>query len=336
MSVRLLRKSSDTPNITNRDDANMIRYAYGGSDGVVKNFGSELSYSTLTSRFIINSGKVVVQGWEVNVDSWELNLSTVTGTQYHLVYLEVNIASEIASIKSTYLTDSVPSIDPGDDLTQYPNGTARIPLYSFKISSKTISSVEKKFSVLEYESTNLSQINTNITSLKSRMGIAEENIDSLEENVDSLEERLSKLGFKQGSVTIPSSTSEKVVVLSSDSILKRQGNYVIGKLFLEIENGSSIGNPELDDIENALGSLGIIPKNFLPAQDTQIHIILSGTALFGVDTQLIPAFCSARCLGSISASTGKISTTDTPQIYSYYFFPRYVEITFGYEAAPLT
>lgn len=165
MSVRLLRKSSDTPNITNRDDANMIRYAYGGSDGVVKNFGSELSYIVSGSNFVLTSGKIVVQGWEVIVDSWELNLSTVTGTQYHLVYLEVNAASETAVIKSTYLTNSVPSIEPGDDLTQYLNGTARIPLYSFKISSKSISSVKKEFSVLEYTNPRIDTAEKVLTSL---------------------------------------------------------------------------------------------------------------------------------------------------------------------------
>lgn len=304
MSVKLLRKSSDLPSITNRDDASMIRYAYGGSDGVVKNFGSELSYSTLTSRFIINSGKVVVQGWEVNVGSWELNLSTVTGTQYHLVYLEVNIASEIASIKSTYLTDSVPSIDPGDDLTQYPNGTARIPLYSFKISSKTISSVEKKFSVLEYESTNLSQINTSITSLESRMGTAEDNIDSLEE-------RLSKLGFREGAVVLVDGST------ASFNYLKRQGNYVIGNIMCKRNSGF----PARGD-GTSYYLIGSIPEEFLPKLNERTIALVTGKTTGGIEYEA-GGGTSVKTTGEIFVYSGADKVTG-------------VEVYFGYEAAPLT
>lgn len=289
MSVRLLRKSSDTPNITNRDDANMIRYAYGGSDGVVKNFGSELSYSTLTSRFIINSGKVVVQGWEVNVDSWELNLSTVTNTQYHLVYLEVNTASEIASIKSAYLTGSVPSIDPGDDLTQYPNGTARIPLYSFKISSKTISSVEKKFSVLEYESTSLSQI-------KSRMDMAEE--------------RLSKLGFREGTIT-PSASDSTI----TKNFLRRQGNYVIGQFAGSVEDANILPPWSENDTYTVVGT---IPPDFVPGE----YQTLSSTITFKPE---------------YTTYTSESPIIITPMGEMLISFRRILSwsVTIGYEAAPL-
>lgn len=152
MSIRLIRQSSDTPNITNRDDTRMTRFAYGGIDGVVQGFGSELSYAVSGSKFVLNSGCIVLQGWEVDVEGtgWELDLSTVVGTQYHLVYLEVSVGVESAVIKSTYLTGSTPSIDFGDDLTKYPEGTARLPLYSFVIENGTIHSVVKKFSTLSY------------------------------------------------------------------------------------------------------------------------------------------------------------------------------------------
>ena len=36
MSIRLIRQESQTPNVTNHDDARMVRYAYGGFDGFVK------------------------------------------------------------------------------------------------------------------------------------------------------------------------------------------------------------------------------------------------------------------------------------------------------------
>ena len=36
MGVRLIRQNSNTPNVTNIDDARMVRYAYGGYDGYVR------------------------------------------------------------------------------------------------------------------------------------------------------------------------------------------------------------------------------------------------------------------------------------------------------------
>ena len=61
MAIRLIRENSDTPNITNKDDARMIRYAYGGQNGYVK--GSRLRMrqkSTLPfiARSILRSAAV--------------------------------------------------------------------------------------------------------------------------------------------------------------------------------------------------------------------------------------------------------------------------------------
>ena len=36
MSIRLIRQESETPNVSNHDDARMVRYAYGGYDGFVR------------------------------------------------------------------------------------------------------------------------------------------------------------------------------------------------------------------------------------------------------------------------------------------------------------
>lgn len=63
MPVRLIRENSDTPNITNRDDARMIRYAYGGQNGFVKGRGTELSHTVNGNVFTINSGLINLQGW---------------------------------------------------------------------------------------------------------------------------------------------------------------------------------------------------------------------------------------------------------------------------------
>lgn len=312
MSVRLLRESSDTPNITNRDDTRMIRYAYGGSNGVVKNFGDELSHSISGSKFILNSGMIVLQGWEVEVASWELDLSTVTGTQYHLVYLEINVAAETAVIKSTYLTGSVPSVDLGNDLTQYPQGTARIPLYSFRISSKTISSVEKKFSVLEYEQTQ---------------------IDTIKEDIFQLEERLSKLGFKEGSVA--SNIADTSLI--AKNFLKRQGNYVLGEYAFSVSPMASLD--ELSQVTN----FGVVPEQFRPLSNaSNVPVVLRGLCQM-VSASGNEVFAESYFSGfaQISKDTGIISWSTPPNLVTtgalfanVKFSTFYMQ--FGYEAAPLT
>lgn len=236
MSITLLRKSSDTPNITNRNDARMIRYAYGGMDGVIKNFGNELSYSTSGSVFHMNSGCVVIQGWEIEIDSWELNLGTISGTQHYSIYLEVNVAAEIAEIKSTYKPAVPPVISTGDDLTKYPEGIARIPLYTFKYSYNNFESVSRLFSLIEYGADRLSNI----------------------------EERLAKLGFREG-VVIPVDDSTV-----ETNILKRQGNYVIGKFSARHEDGF----PYIT--EDNYMKIGSVPPEFVPETTQTMY----GTIMF--------------------------------------------------------
>ena len=150
MGLRLIRQKSDTPNVQNTDDARMVRYAYGGYDGVVKNKGTECSYTINGTTFKINSGVLVLQGWEIEIDGngWEMSIDSLT--EYYAVYLEVNLATDTAAIKSIYATVAVPSVDSGDDLTTTINGTARMTLYTFKTSGGIISEVEKKVSVIRY------------------------------------------------------------------------------------------------------------------------------------------------------------------------------------------
>lgn len=150
MGLRLIRQKSDTPNVQNTDDARMVRYAYGGYDGVVKNKGTECSYTTSGTTFKINSGVLVLQGWETEIDGngWEMSIDSLA--KYYAVYLEVNLATDTAAIKSAYATGAVPSIESGDDLTTTINGTARMILYTFKTSGGIISEVEKKVSVIRY------------------------------------------------------------------------------------------------------------------------------------------------------------------------------------------
>lgn len=310
MSVRLIRESSDTPNITNRDDARMVRYAYGGINGVMKDFGSELSYSISGSKFKLSPGRIVLQGWEVDVDGagWELDLSTVIGTQYHLVYLEINVSIESAVIKSAYLTGSIPVIDLGDDLTQSPEGTARLPLYSFIVSNRTISSVKKECPLLSYYGPRF----------------------------DNIEERLDRLGFREGSVVLPEVGTSETVVTVAENTLTRQGNYVIGRFKVTLS-----GNDYFSDMVDKFKNFGAVSEEFLPLENRQIYMRLYGSDLWYFSPGTGSIYPISQLIDFnipiyISKDTGEILLVDsTVYLLHEYFKPYNFEIDFGYEAAPL-
>lgn len=314
MSIRLIRESSETPNITNRDDARMVRYAYSGMNGVVKSFGNELAYNASGGKFTVGTGRIVLQGWEVDIEGsgWEINLSSVSSMQSYVIYLELSLGTETAEIKASYLTGSTfPEIDLGDDLTQYPDGTARLPLYRFTISSSgTFSSVSKLVSTIPYAADKFSDI----------------------------ESRLEKLGFKEGSVVPPSGTSD-VTISVNNNFLKRQGNYVIGTLAYSV----SCGYVSDSQLPNKLTLIGTIPKEFLPASDTYISISFVGSELYyytAPDTSTIYDIITTGervWTGKIEAATGKITLyLANASYYDTAFAPASMIIQFGYEAKPLT
>lgn len=156
MGLRLIRQKSETPNILSTDDARMVRYAYGGYDGVVKNRGTECGYEASGNTFKITSGVIVLQGWEVEIDGngWQITVDSMT--KYYAVYLEVNLSTDTAEIKSVYDTTGVPAVNVGDDLTRITNGIARTVLYTFKTSNSIISNTEKIVKTLEYASSSIS------------------------------------------------------------------------------------------------------------------------------------------------------------------------------------
>lgn len=164
MGLRLIRQKSDIPSVQNTDDARMARYAYGGYDGVVKNRGTECSHTISGTTFKINSGVIVLQGWEVEIDSngWSLSIDSLT--KYYAVYLEISLAADTAEIKSTYDTTGVPSINLGDDLTQTTNGTARLVLYTFKSTNSVISDVVKEIKNIEYVGLNFDTLKSGLIS----------------------------------------------------------------------------------------------------------------------------------------------------------------------------
>lgn len=157
MGLRLIRANSDTPNVSNADDARMVRYAYGGYSGFVQGKGSELECVPNGKTLTVNSGVIVLQGWEVEIDSngWSMQVSeNNTEPLYFTVYCEVNLSlGTAASIKSTYDNSDYPTIEHGDDLTAIPNGIARIEICHFKAQSGKISNLEKIISAIPYVKT---------------------------------------------------------------------------------------------------------------------------------------------------------------------------------------
>lgn len=152
MAIRFIRKPSDTPNISNADDTRILRYAFGDYNGYIKGKGAELSYSINGSIFKINSGVIILQGYDVEIDAngWELAVDNVATKRYFSVYLEVNLATQTADIKSMYNTAGYPTIATGDDLTASNTGTARLLLYTFTGQSGVIAEVSKKVVAIEY------------------------------------------------------------------------------------------------------------------------------------------------------------------------------------------
>ena len=102
--ARLIRANSETPNVANNDDFRLLRYATGGYDGVVKNYGNECSYTVGGSNFKINSGVIVYQGVDTEIlTEWRNNIDNIGGTQYYVVYLEIDLSiNQTAIIKSSY------------------------------------------------------------------------------------------------------------------------------------------------------------------------------------------------------------------------------------------
>lgn len=235
MALRLVRQTSDTPNITNKDDTIMTRYAYGGYNGVVKAFGSECGYTAENGIFKILSGRILVDGWEIDVDGagWSFDFSNITGTQYHSVYAEINVATETVKIESTYLTGSYPEITKGDDLTTVPNGTARILLYEVVVENGTITGVSKKVEVIRH-------LKDRLEELGFKMGVAEFRV------LDSSHENL--FPFDETKITVNS--------------LKKQGKYCIFNF--KCIQPSTLINRKI-----------YIPESFRPSEDVYFFVKVS-------------------------------------------------------------
>ena len=165
MSIRLIRQESETPNVTNTDDARMVRYAYGGYNGFVKNRGTEIGYSINGSTFKVTSGVLNLQGWEAEIDANGVDISTAgsVNKRYFSVFYEVNTATDTASVKSSYSETGYPAIKAGDDLTETTNGTARLLLYTFEVQNTAISNVQKKVQAIPFVSDAVDEIQSELS-----------------------------------------------------------------------------------------------------------------------------------------------------------------------------
>lgn len=238
MAIKLLRESSETPNISNKDDVKMVRYAYGGYDGIIQKYGEEYAATVTGSSLRIGSGRAVVNGWEVDIDGAGIviDLSHMSyGSYYYTVYLEVNAELETVEVKTLYDTAEYPRVSVGDDLTEAQSGTATLELYHFIISSGTISNVARVCVLIPYGKTNHENIDNALKSFQSNTSSnftqVNTQLSSHTSRLSSIESRLSNLGFRQGSCSV---SGANVQVNS----LKRQGKYVIMDVVLYVPGTS--------------------------------------------------------------------------------------------------
>ena len=152
MAISMVRKPSETPNITNIDDIIPFRYAYGNQNGYVIGRGSEVSHTVNGNQFTINSGRLVVQGVESDIDAngITLTIDSVSETRYYVVYHEINLATNTSNIKVEFDTSTYPNITEGDDLTANSSGIARLVLYKFVAINGEISNIQKEIKKIEY------------------------------------------------------------------------------------------------------------------------------------------------------------------------------------------
>lgn len=251
MGLRLIRQESETPNVSNYDDARMARYAYGGYDGYVKNRGQEIGHTISGTSFVVLSGVISLQGWEVEVDANGASIPTsasVTNKTYFSVYLEVNCATDTAEIKSLTDTAGFPDIPASDDLTENTIGTARLPLYHFTATSGVIADVEKLVQEIPY----------GVDALNAAQS---EN----EQKFSEIEQRLDELGFKEGYVEIPEN--------GGGITLKRQGNFVLAEF--------NVVGPKRDDYAYYQVSL---PEEFA-AKDAPFNVYAGSFASYTSDEE---------------------------------------------------
>lgn len=152
MAIKMVREPSETPNINNIDDIIPMRYAYGNQNGYVIGKGTEVSNTINGTNFVVNSGRLVLQGVECDIDAggFTITIDNISTKRYYVVFLQVNLATNKVTIENTYDTAAYPIIDLGDDLTENSSGIARMILYKFTTTNGIIAEVNKVVESVKY------------------------------------------------------------------------------------------------------------------------------------------------------------------------------------------
>ena len=301
MSINLIRKNSDTPNIRNIDDARIMRYATYGKSGIIKDYGEEVALSQGASNILhIGTGEIVHQGWQVEIASSgeDITLDNRDSVEYYTIYLEINLliaSNQTARILSMKANNTYPIIDPGDDLTQTPTGTSRVEIaHIMLIPATSIFAITPLLQVMPYYPT---------YSLEA--GYA-----SSDHSKGTIEQRLTDLGFKQGSLVV-SGSGYSSLSIPTNSLVK-QGQMVRCDLSANIVDSSSGFNLTITT-----------PTQFIPNTTQRITIeIVVDVRIYmeGSGEEIIPtayvnynnlhlfkeAYISS--VGSISVSRSEINT----------------------------
>ena len=316
MAISMVRKPSETPNITNIDDIIPFRYAYGNQSGYVISRGAEVSHTVNGNQFTVNSGRLVIQGVESDIDSngITLTIDSVSETRYYAVYHEINLATNTSNIKVEFDTSTYPNITEGDDLTANSSGISRLVLYNFIAQSGVISGVSKVVKAIDYTGTALV---------------------GYDNSKGTVEERLTKLGFKEGSIALESG------VTASVNKVTRQGNYVLGELVLtDIDNSAWISVGLGYNVYNTkVKTIGRIPEQFRPkkVEDFGCRCTFeTGTMYAGVPAigKVIARIFSEGGLIKIMIDA-KCDDRDGGNLRVYHSTTDPITIKFGYEAKQL-
>jgi hypothetical protein len=152
MAVSIVRKTSETPNISVADDTRMCRYAFGNQNGYIIGKGNELGYEVDGTNFTIKSGEFVVQGYQCAIDAEGVTVTvdSLLLSRNYSIYAKVNLATETVTVHNRYALIGYPTLPESDDLTALTTGSAYVELYRFDVMSNEISGVEKRIAALEY------------------------------------------------------------------------------------------------------------------------------------------------------------------------------------------
>ena len=296
MAIKMVREPSETANITNIDDIIPFRHAYGNINGYVKNRANELSYTVNGSNFVLNSGRVVLQGVECDIDASGVTITVdnIAETRYYVIYLKVNLGTNTATIQSDFSTSTYPTISAGDDLIQNTSGVANLVLYKFTALSGVISNVTKVVSAIPYP------------------------LQGYDGTKGTIEERLTNLGFKQGSIQLASG------ITAITNVLKRQGNYVLGTLRLPADVPNAPYQSPL---------IGTVPSDFLPKEQyySRPTLTISYGSSGSYTEYTLASDLSIATNGEVSVNRAIVNVGS-----NLIRFNGEWEINFGYEANPIT